>query len=223
VTVTSPSGQVLGIDPATGLLGFVTPSSAGGAGSGSSGSGTTTFVLINPLDPSSPVEPGDPVVVLTSTGQYCAFRSSQTPLSCGTSGMVCNLDSPSAASTLTYRCVGECASALLLRLPPSCMKPGQACPDDCASFCARLRRLWLHARLRLSVGHGFPPKLELCILASTDITHTHPFAPTQLYRPQLPGRGSCPAVWQRCAGGNCKPTVCSAGQQPAVSGASNHR
>jgi hypothetical protein len=102
VTVTSPSGQVLGIDPQTGLLGFVSPNTTGGGGSDGSGA---SFVLINPLDPSSPVEPGDPVVLLSSTGKYCAFSTSQ-PLSCSTSstsGMVCNLDSPTAASTLTYR------------------------------------------------------------------------------------------------------------------------
>ena len=110
--MTSLSGQVLGIDPQTGLLGFVSPGTASGSGSG------ITFVLVNPLDPSSPVEPGDPVVVLTSTGQYCAFSTSQ-PLSCGTSGMVCDLNSPSAASTLTYRYVCACLCPSQWTWPPA--------------------------------------------------------------------------------------------------------
>jgi hypothetical protein len=67
VTISSATGLTLGVNPQTGLLSF-------GSTVGDGPSSGATFALVNPLDPSATVKPGDTVVIRSSDGKYCAFR-----------------------------------------------------------------------------------------------------------------------------------------------------
>jgi hypothetical protein len=124
ISITTATGLVLQIDSKTGLLVFALPSAPAAPGA-------RTFTLINPDNLSKPVQPGDPVVLLSAaTDKYCAFSQAvpqsllslpdedqrrrallthqSLPQSCGIKCMACYLDSIKQASKLTYRWVPLC-------------------------------------------------------------------------------------------------------------------
>jgi hypothetical protein len=98
ITISTPEGLVLGIDPQTGLMTFVDPAT-------SAGSAIDTFTLVNAVSPTSAVDPGDPVVIMTSTGEYCVFDTSQATSCDATPAMNCSATNIQDASQLTYTCV----------------------------------------------------------------------------------------------------------------------
>jgi hypothetical protein len=126
VTISSATGLTLGVNPQTGLLSF-------GSTVGDGPSSGATFALVNPLDPSATVKPGDTVVIRSSDGKYCAFRQTggtrRLLEACDSlMGMDCTLDSPQQAVQLTYRWVSARRPCHLLSMPAPwlCLRCGHS-------------------------------------------------------------------------------------------------